>query len=368
MFTVKPRQKLHHYHTDPMKSHDLPPNTDVLNSLQTAIQNTNTFNNYKARFATMLKKEGFERSSIAAIAADPDKYWTHLQAAYSASVSSRRSMVTAILAIFKYVPGFKTAHNTAYVQWKKHFDALQTLQDDLLKDNRLSHRQKQAYVSYDEIRALFLRMKKESDPHATKTTSLHYVLLAILLDLPPTRADLGSLLVTTKELHRADINYIVLLPPKLPSERKGKSGTQKLNSYIVLNVYKTAKTYHRNDLELSPRTTLVIRDSLRRWPRNYLFTNAKNEPFDNHAYAHFVQRSFHKMFGRNTGMSLLRHIFVSEQADLATMSDRDKEELAGKMMHSTREQMTTYRYIDDMKARQQCDCSCECKDVITKDR
>jgi len=343
----------------------------ILKSLQRAVNNANTFNNYKARFATMLKKKGFLGATIAAIASEPDKYWPPLQVAYPNSVSSRRSMVTAVLAVHKHVPGFKDAHKAACETWKKRFDELQMLHDDRLKDNRLSERQKEAYVSYDEIRAQFLRMKKESDPHATKKTSLHYVLLAILLDLPPTRADLGSLLVTTRELHRGDMNYIVLLSPNgvafgagarsTASEGKRRSITN--NSYIVLNIYKTAKKYHRMDLEISPRTTMVIRDSLRRWPRKYLFTNTRNEPFDNHTYAQFVQRSFNNMFGRKTGMSLLRHIFISEQADLATMSERDKQKLAEKMMHSVKEQMTTYRYVDHMDTRQLCDCSCDCKEA-----
>lgn len=338
----------------------------VLKALETAIDNGNTFHNYKARFATLLKKKGFEKASISAIASTPSKYWAHLREAYKTSVSSRRSMVTAVLAVFKHVPGFRDAHADAYKEWKGRFDELQMVQNDLLKDNRLSERQKEAYVSYDEILAKFLRMKKESDPHATKETSLQYVLLAILLDLPPTRADLGSLLVTTNDPRRGDINYIVLLPPTVPGINKPKKPAK--NSFIVLNKYKTAKTYHRVDLEISSRTTIVIRDSLRRWPRNYVFTNTKNQPFDNQAYGHYVQRSFDKMFGRRTGMSLLRHIFISEQADLATMSDREREELAAKMMHSTREQATTYRYIDDMtrgRRRQRCECECECTDVVT---
>lgn len=322
--------------------------------LRSRIDNDKTSANYVARFVALQKRRGFENATIYDIVANPSRYWVGLTREYP-NLSSRKSIVTAIMAVFKYHEHLKDTHETAYDEWKQHHGDLELLKQDHAKHNRLTEKQKDAYVSYDEIRTKFLRMKKGGDPHATKQSSLQYLLLAIVVDIPPTRADLGSLMIATEEINRGDINYVVVLPPKQ-------------RSYIVLNRYKTSKTYNRTELELNSRTWLVIRDSVRRYPRVYLFTDTKGKPFSNQEYGQFVQRTFKQLFGKTTGVSLLRHIYVSEELDLAHMSDHERERVAAQMMHSPQTQITTYRYLDDTHSgnEQLHDCECSCKKVSSK--
>jgi hypothetical protein len=200
------------------------------------------------------------------------------------------------------------------------------------KKNKIKEKQKEKYVSTEEVNLKRMEMKK-GDPHGDKIVTQQYVLLTLLCDITPKRSDLGRLRV-----YRGDDpgikteNYIVL--------RDSKSG---LESYLVMNVYKTAKTFGRMEEELADETVKVLKESLRRFPRTYVFVGHNGRPYDtNAAYGKFVERTFLELFGKATGTSLWRHIFISEKVK-ADASEDKLEEIANKMLHGVNQQRR-YRF------------------------
>lgn len=324
----------------------------VLGLMKDAIANENTYKSYAGRLRALRTKSGMALASIAQIVARPDVFAKHFVAEYK-TPASRRSVVSAIMAVLKYCPDLAQALPRARQAWREEFDEHEQSLEEQIGHNKLTERQKEKYVSYDRIREAFARMNR-GDPHSTRKDSLRFVLLALVLDLPPTRADFGELHVASKEINRGDMNYIVVHP------RSSRKEYYHANSYVVLNRFKTAKYFGRTELELSEKTADIVRASLRRWPRKYLFVDSKGNPFTKGEYSQFVRSSFEALVGRSIGISLLRHVFLSEEANLEKLSGHERARLARQMMHSTAQQSTTYRYLKDSDGEaSDCECVCE---------
>jgi hypothetical protein len=56
----------------------------------------------------------------------------------------------------------------------------------------------------------------------------------------------------------------------------------------------------------------------------------------NDGFSKFVVGTFNKLFGRNTGVTMLRHIFITEKLSFDEMDDDVLENVAQQMLHSTR--------------------------------
>jgi hypothetical protein len=55
----------------------------------------------------------------------------------------------------------------------------------------------------------------------------------------------------------------------------------------------------------------------------------------NDGFSKFVKRVFIKLFGKGTGVTALRHAFISEKVSFDEMDDHELESIARQMMHST---------------------------------
>jgi hypothetical protein len=108
-----------------------------------------------------------------------------------------------------------------------------------------------------------------------------------------------------------------------------------------MNIYKTSKHYKKIEEELPEGLVRDIRVSVKRWPREYLFVkdaekpHGGKDPMNNSTYSAFVQRTFEHLFGRGTGVSLLRHIYISEKLNLDNMTLEEQEEEARLMLHTS---------------------------------
>jgi hypothetical protein len=207
-------------------------------------------------------------------------------------------------------------------QWRAFHDHMNAFQESAYKKHVPDERQLQKYVGFEEIA---LKYKEISIDRGTITQreSQDIVLLSIILSTPPKRADFGMLRVHyEKEPNTPKENYIVL-----------RSDSP---SYITLNVYKTDASYARVDTELPPNTAKDIKDSMRRWPRTYLFESRLGKPFSTkNAYSKYIQSTFKRLFGRKTGVTMLRHIYITEKLDFGKLDDDELEEVAHQMLHST---------------------------------
>ena len=308
-----------------------------MKALKESLSSEKSYANYVVRLN--LIKSVCKKETLKEVLLNPATAYPLLKTRYP-NPNSRKSMMVPLLSLFRLNPSLS---EDSQKEWKRYFDECAALVETDAKKNKMKEKQKEKYVSTEEVDLKRLEMKK-GDPHANKHSSLQYVLLTLLCDITPKRSDLGRLRVYFgDDPGSKDENYIVL--------RNAKSG---LESYLVMNVYKTAKSFGRMEEELSNETIKVLKESLRRYPRNHVFVGRNGRPYEsNNTYGKFVERTFLELFGKATGPSLWRHIFISEKVK-ADASEDKLEEIANLMLHGVNQQRR-YRFADK-EGKKACVC------------
>jgi hypothetical protein len=249
----------------------------------------------------------------------PDKFYPRMREHYE-SLITRRNVITAIMVLFREDEELKQRTDIA-PEWRRLFDDLTRHMEARIKRSEPDNKQIEKYTSYEEIESKYDDLSKHS-PHTTRKKSFQFLMMSILVHLRPKRADLGNvLLFKTNDPNRTDINYIVL-------RKKGAS-------FIAMNIYKTSKHYQTVEEDLPEGLVRDIIQSVKRWPRRHLFTREDSEPMSNNTYSKFVMNTFEELFGRATGVSLLRHIYISEKLDFDNMTLEEQDNEAKLMLHTS---------------------------------
>jgi len=296
-------------------------NKEIDNILTLAYSKKTTQDNYRYRL-NHLSSKIFNDKPIYEIISKPDDNYTTIRQAYP-NISTRKNVLTVILALFKNSPKLQTLLPEELKRWKMFHDHMDSFQEAKYKKHVPDMKQLAKYTPFEDIELKYKSLKQAADPHATQQDSLQLVLLSIIVTTPPKRSDYGEMKVFfEKDPNEKDMNYIVI--------------RQQGQSYMVFNKYKS-KDAKRVDQELQPSVVKDIKDSLRRYPRSYLFINRFQNPYiTNDAYSKFVIRTFRKLFGRDTGVTMLRHIYITEKLSFDEMDDDELEEVAHQMMHTTK--------------------------------
>jgi hypothetical protein len=285
--------------------------------LDKAFPNQTTRSNYKSRLRGLTRSLETEDPTV--IFKDPDTYYPKLQTAYP-SFTTRKNMLTLILALFREDPALKDAADAA-AKWKKRHDDLVRIQEAKVRRSEPEDKQVEKYTSYEEITDKYKELKNKT-PHNTLKSSMQFLLLSILVHLRPKRADLGAIqLYKEDDPRKTDENYMVLRT----------EGT----SYLVMNLYKTSKYYQTVEEDIPEECLKDIQTSIGRHPRKYLFTKENGTPMSNNTYSVFVKNTFEQIFGRATGVSLLRHIYITEKLDFDDMTIQEQEDEAKLMLHTS---------------------------------
>ncbi len=291
---------------------------------QRVFSNEKTRDNYISRLNGMLQKVGAE--TVMEIVRAPDTWYPKLREAYP-SLTTRKNILTAILVLFREDADLK-GDESLKGQWKKWHEDLRRHEDARIRRSEPAEKQIAKYTSFEEIEAKYEELRNKG-AHTTRQDSLQYVLLSVIVHLRPKRADLGAVEIFKTDPNRTDINYMVIRPAAEGS------------SFLSMNIYKTSKHYKKIEEELPEGLVRDIHTSLKRWPRKYLFVKdaekerGGKEPMNNGTYSAFVQRTFEHLFGRGTGVSLLRHIYISEKLNFDNMTLEEQEEEARLMLHTS---------------------------------
>jgi hypothetical protein len=287
--------------------------------LTTTFANPKTRESYASRLRALVKNVGAE--GLFDILVTPNKWYPKIQTAYP-SLSTRKNLITAILVLFREDKELQSpAHAEAAARWRKLHEDLGRHQDARVRRSEPAEKQVAQYTSFEEIEAKYEELRR-GHPHTTRRKSLQFLLLSVFVHLRPKRADLGSVTIfNTKDPNRTDINYVVL-------RTKG-------TSFLVMNMYKTSKYYQTVEEDLPEGLVRDIRTSLGRWPREHLFVKEDGEAMSNNTYTKFVQATFQDLFGRSTGVSLLRHIYITEKLDFDNMTLEEQNAEAKLMLHTT---------------------------------
>ena len=309
-------------------------NEEIIRSLEARAENEHTRRNYVSKLSNLSEKLG---KTIYEILRSPKTSIVQIKGLYPED-STRKTIVTSILAGFKYG---NIGLSKAQEGWRSIHEELREKELSNYKKNEPTERQKENYLSFEEIREKYKELAS-GDPHATKKSSLEYLLLSITLNLRPKRADYGDVMVIGPK-------------HKVPEKGNYMFIDKATNSYLELRQFKTAKTYDSVKEDLPEELYKDVKDSMRRHPRSRLFTDRSNMPYTSSAYGTYVIRCYERLFGKSVGVTMLRHIYVREKLDFNMMTQEELDEEARLMTHSP-ELQRLYRWVLRDNEREKCEC------------
>lgn len=293
--------------------------------LKNSFQNETTRKNYVYRMNTLLRTCYVK--SMQPIIESPDAFYHLIRDAYP-NITTRKNLLTLILALFKYDKALSAEFPEQHQRWMKLHDDMDGLQTAKYNKNMPDMKQLAKYTPFEDIQLKYNELTKNGEnAHLTRQLSQYLVLLSIILNTPPKRADYGCMRIFyDKDPQLSTENYVVI-------QSSSSSG---MGGYMVFTKYKTDKKHMRIDESMNAQLFRDITTSLRRWPRDHLFVTKSSKPFaSNNAFSKYVISAFKTLFGKDTGVTMLRHIFITEKVDMNLLSIEEKSEIAQQMMHTS---------------------------------
>ena len=237
------------------------------------------------------------------------------------------SSIVSVLSLFKEKPAYKKVYNFYY---EKMMGKAKEMKDAGAESSDKTEKQKENWISWEEVKekgdalgsAVAGFGKKRTITEQEFGTLLHYTILALYTETQPRRnQDYLDMMVVKSMPKNADHNYLVIT--------KGKP------SKFIFNVYKTAKKYGQQTLDIPPTLAEILKLYLKfhpqkkETPHNFLVSYDGSPIIAQNA----ITRVLNKVFGKKVGSSMLRHIFLSTKYDIKEM-----EKDASAMGHSIEEQ------------------------------
>lgn len=265
------------------------------------------------------------KADIFTVLTSPKKYIAWIQGTYD-SLSTQKSYLSAVLAMFRHNEGLKNQRKKAYMMWYAAFQEVHDKIDERYRKNQPSEKQVDGYVPFEDIVKARDRLSEGSDER---------LLLALYTYIPPLRCDFNHVRIySNQELPaRAGLekNYVHL-------REKAHEAT------MVLREFKTSKmdSYEK---ELPEALVKEILQSLEKNPREYLFEDKNRRPYRASSFNKWANRVLQRVFGRNLTISLIRHSFINS-LDFNKITVEEKENIAKDMTHTIGTQ-DRYRLIFD---------------------
>jgi hypothetical protein len=228
-----------------------------------------------------------------------------------------KTRITGIMGAFKLCPALaeEDANGSAREFWSGHHRAKLADVRAAASSNLATPEQVKNMVTLPQI----LKAAR-SLTHATLKQSQDKVLLMIAALVPAKRADWARLRIVKSLAAVEDTENALLVKP----------GEMKL----VLNMYKTCRTYGRHVEDIDGEAAETIRASLAAHPRTHLFVSpARANGMSNDAFATYLSGAFDRHMRKHVTVDLLRHIWVTQSVDPRKMTVKEIDELARKMLH-----------------------------------
>jgi hypothetical protein len=172
-----------------------------------------------------------------------------------------------------------------------------------------------------------LKKRFELAPDPTKL--LHYLVLSLFTEIPPRRNQdyLGMVVHKLLKKEKAE---------DLPKDKNYLLIVDKKPSFFLFNVYKTAKTYGQQKVEIPESLAEVITTylaKLGKQPKDHPFLQYEDKTSFTQPNA--ITRILNSVFGKKVGSSMLRHSYLTSKYNISDMKDD-----AEAMGHSLAEQKT----------------------------
>lgn len=258
----------------------------------------------------------------------PKEVAEFVQAKYACPLT-QRSFIVAIKALFHHNPELKLTHAKQFNAFGLYQNAMSQEVHERYMNAEPSEKERQNWVSWPQVLA------KERELAATEYGSTNHLLLAMYCLIEPLRQDYGAIriLVDKRPAPYSKSNYLVISPD-------ASTGT------LILNEYKTAKSYGAFERALPSNLMGIIRQSLLKQPRAYLFVDESGDAYSSkNSYAKFSNRVLRKLFGKSFTVSMMRHSHISN-IDFNASTPGQLMQTSRNMTHSLAMQQMYRRKVD----------------------
>jgi len=239
-------------------------------------------------------------------------------------LSTQKSYIVAILAVYKHNEGLKTQLEKYYKIWFAKFSELDEAITQKYKTNEPSERQLNAYVPFDEI------LKKRD---TLEEGNIDKLLLSFYTYIRPLRADFNAVRIyknDDKIPDKKEANYILFETPN--------------KVQLYLHEFKTQRSHNEYKKDLPDELVKELKASLNKRPREWLFVDKFGKPYKaSNSYTRWANRTFQKLFNKPLTITLIRHSYISS-LDQNALTTLEKEEIAKEMAHS-RGMQELYRFV-----------------------
>lgn len=244
------------------------------------------------------------------------------------NMQTRKALVAAVKALFKYVPNMSVKYPEAQAAWHEIFKTLDHTIFNTVATAEPTQRERENWVPWEKV------LEKRDSLARMEYGSVKHLLLSMYTMIEPLRGDYGNvrLFYGSSQVQPEEKNYIIL-PPGTPE--------------LVLNEYKTSEKYGEFRRSLPIDLVKIILRSLAVDPRNHLFVDDFGRPYEKkNSFVKFTNRVLHKIFGKNFTIRMLRHSFISS----LDFNERTPAELikhSHNMLHSVAQQQLYRRKVDE---------------------
>jgi len=240
--------------------------------------------------------------------------------------------ITSVLSLEKDKAGYKKAY-------KFYYDKMMEKTSEAKKEDTSvkTETQKENWLSWEDVvkkqEELFKIVSEHSSQKYPLTptqfhTLLSYIILSLYVDVAPRRNQdyLNMYVFNATKKDKVDL---------LPKDKNYLIVSGKFPRQFIFNVYKTSKTYGQQQVNIPSQLGTMIKYYLSRVgdkSKEYKFL-----PIDKD---NAITRLLNKVFGKNVGSSMLRHIYLSHKYNVDDMNEDAKN-----MGHSTTEQRAYMKSI-----------------------
>lgn len=244
--------------------------------------------------------------------------------------TTKRNFLVSIVSVLSVVPDQKDLHDKYYALMMGKKEELEKADDGKMTDT-----QSENWLSWDQVTDIykqlenkvntFYKLKKITDEQYSELLS--YALLSLYIHQQP-RRNKDYQLMHVVDAFTTDLdtkfNYMDL------SKKK-----------FIFNVYKTSKKYGRFDLPISKPLFMSLKKYLKHRQMKLSLDDVNDKPllirYDGKSLdkSNDITKLLNKVFGKNVGSSMLRHIFLTDKYD-SIIDDQKKD--AATMAHSESEQ------------------------------
>jgi len=232
------------------------------------------------------------------------------------SMHTADKICSCFMAIFTYNQDFKETNKQIYDAWIIEAKSIKDKINQKYESNRPTTKQETAYIDFQKVVEIRNSLKEGTQER---------LLLFMYTEIPPVRNDYHTMRIY-KKTPKFDVgNYFIMNKEPM----------------IILNEFKTDKTYEQIKITIPQSLLNEIQESLKAQPRDYLFTSGRdNQPYNSdNTFSRWANRTLKQIFNNNMSLTTLRHIYITRRdLKLEEKSGTERKEIAKIMAHSLEQQ------------------------------